>query len=136
MEKNKYCYQLIQEQHNNAHGIIPKSIQKEVHDITESINKGSKENQDNTLVKQLNHEDLVTLMKDLDTQMKQAAKNWEFEKAAQIRDEIIDLRKLTDIEKIVTGVDQLGIGLYLKVFRVLTQKPRMTSNLRSEQNNR
>ncbi len=44
-------------------------------------------------------------MKDLDTQMKQAAKNWEFEKAAQIRDEIIDLRKLTDIEKIVTGVD-------------------------------
>ena len=100
-----YRRRRIQEQHNNAHGIIPKSIQKEVHDITESINKGSKENQDNTLVKQLNHEDLVTLMKDLDTQMKQAAKNWEFEKAAQIRDEIIDLRKLTDIEKIVTGVD-------------------------------
>ena len=32
-------------------------------------------------------------------------KNWEFEKAAQLRDEIIDLRKLTNIEKIVTGVD-------------------------------
>ena len=44
-------------------------------------------------------------MKDLDVQMKHAAKNWEFEKAAQLRDEIIDLRKLTNIEKIVTGVD-------------------------------
>tara|TARA_A100001037_G_scaffold304799_1_gene342822 strand:- start:6901 stop:8904 length:2004 start_codon:yes stop_codon:yes gene_type:complete len=101
-----YRRRKIQEDHNSAHGIVPTSIQKEVHDITESINANDKtRSAGNDLRKELNHEDIVTLMKDLDSQMKQASKNWEFEKAALLRDEIIDLRKLTDIEKIVTGVD-------------------------------
>ena len=101
-----YRRRKIQEDHNSAHGIVPTSIQKEVHDITESINANDKtRSAGDDLRKELNHEDIVTLMKDLDSQMKQASKNWEFEKAALLRDEIIDLRKLTDIEKIVTGVD-------------------------------
>ncbi len=95
----------IQEKHNLEHGIVPRSIQKEVHDITDAINANEQETNGTRLARELNHEDLVTLMKDLDVQMKHAAKNWEFEKAAQLRDEIIDLRKLTNIEKIVTGVD-------------------------------
>ena len=95
----------IQEKHNLDHGIVPRSIQKEVHDITDAINANEQETNGTRLARELNHEDLVTLMKDLDVQMKHAAKNWEFEKAAQLRDEIIDLRKLTSIEKIVTGVD-------------------------------
>ena len=95
----------IQEKHNLEHGIVPRSIQKEVHDITDAINANGQETYGTRLARELNHEDLVTLMKDLDVQMKHAAKNWEFEKAAQLRDEIIDLRKLTNIEKIVTGVD-------------------------------
>ncbi|MQG52950.1 MAG: excinuclease ABC subunit UvrB [SAR202 cluster bacterium] len=95
----------IQEKHNLDHGIVPRSIQKEVHDITDAINANEQETNGTRLARELNHEDLVTLMKDLDVQMKHAAKNWEFEKAAQLRDEIIDLRKLTNIEKIVTGVD-------------------------------
>ena len=95
----------IQEKHNLEHGIVPRSIQKEVHDITDAINANEQETNGTRLARELNHEDLVTLMKDLDVQMKHAAKNWEFEKAAQLRDEIIDLRKLTNIEKIVSGVD-------------------------------
>ena len=95
----------IQEKHNLEHGIVPRSIQKEVHDITDAINANEQETNGTRLARELNHEDLVTLMKDLDVQMKHAAKNWEFEKAAQLRDEIIDMRKLTNIEKIVTGVD-------------------------------
>ena len=95
----------IQEKHNLEHGIVPRSIQKEVHDITDAINANEQETNGTRLARELNHEDLVTLMKDLDVQMKHAAKYWEFEKAAQLRDEIIDLRKLTNIEKIVTGVD-------------------------------
>ena len=38
-------------------------------------------------------EDLNRLIKDLETQMKNAARNLEFEKAAIIRDRIIELRK-------------------------------------------
>jgi excinuclease ABC subunit B len=36
---------------------------------------------------------MVRLIKELESQMKKAAKNLEFEKAAMIRDRIIELRK-------------------------------------------
>ena len=39
-------------------------------------------------------EDLVRLIKDLETQMKSASKQLEFEKAAIVRDQILDLRKI------------------------------------------
>ena len=46
--------------------------------------------------------DLAQLIKDLEKQMKDAAHNLEFEKAALIRDQIVDLRKVIaeDIVKI------------------------------------
>ena len=39
-------------------------------------------------------EDLVRLIKDLEIQMKSASKDLEFEKAAIVRDQILDLRKI------------------------------------------
>ena len=41
-------------------------------------------------------EDIVRLIKDLETQMKAAARNLEFEKAALLRDRIIELRREFD----------------------------------------
>ena len=38
--------------------------------------------------------DLMRLIKDLESQMKTAARNLEFEKAALLRDQIVDLRKV------------------------------------------
>jgi len=43
-------------------------------------------------------EEIARLVRDLETQMKQAAKALEFEKAALIRDRIIELRKEMVIE--------------------------------------
>ena len=39
-------------------------------------------------------DDLLRLIKDLESQMKSAARNLEFEKAALLRDQIVDLRKV------------------------------------------
>ena len=39
-------------------------------------------------------DEIVRIIKDLESQMKVASRNLEFEKAALIRDEIIDLRKI------------------------------------------
>ncbi len=39
-------------------------------------------------------EDVATTVRELEKQMKQAARNLEFEKAAALRDEMVDLRRL------------------------------------------
>ena len=43
--------------------------------------------------------DMYRVVKDLEVQMKEAAKNLQFEKAAQFRDEIYELRRLLVLEE-------------------------------------
>ena len=90
----------IQGAFNTEHGIQPQSIQKEVHDITESI-KGVAENRAryNVARRELSRPDMFKVVKDLEVQMKEAAKNLQFEKAAQFRDEIFELRRLLALEE-------------------------------------
>ncbi len=90
----------LQTEHNQRHGIEPQSIQKEVHDITEGI-KAIAENRAryNTVRKEMNRADMFKVVKDLEVQMKDAAKGLQFEKAAQFRDEIYELRRLLALEE-------------------------------------
>ena len=90
----------IQDAFNKAHGIEPKSIQKEVHDITEGI-KGISESKTRYEVvrKEMTRSDMFKVVKDLEVQMKESAKNLQFEKAAQFRDEIYELRRLLVLEE-------------------------------------
>ncbi len=90
----------IQEDYNKEHGITPQGIRKAVRDITERV-KSSAVAETRAGYKvgvPANREDMLRLLKDLESQMKQAAKNLEFEKAALIRDRIIELRKEMVIE--------------------------------------
>jgi excinuclease ABC subunit B len=43
-------------------------------------------------------EELFKLIKDLESQMKKAAQNLEFEKAALLRDQIVELRRVSELE--------------------------------------
>ena len=90
----------IQDAFNKEHGIEPKSIQKEVHDITEGI-KGISESKTRYEVvrKEMTRSDMFKVVKDLEVQMKEAAKSLQFEKAAQFRDEIYELRRLLVLEE-------------------------------------
>ena len=90
----------IQDAFNKEHGIEPKSIQKEVHDITEGI-KGISESKTRYEVvrKEMTRSDMFKVVKDLEVQMKESAKNLQFEKAAQFRDEIYELRRLLVLEE-------------------------------------
>ena len=49
-------------------------------------------------------EDLIRLIKDLEIQMKSASKDLEFEKAAIVRDQILDLKKIVADESIQTNL--------------------------------
>ena len=86
----------LQDIHNRENGIEPQSIQKAVHDITETI-KGVGENRASYRVmrQEMSREDMFRVIKDLEVQMKDAARNLEFEKAAQVRDEIYELRRIS-----------------------------------------
>ncbi len=87
-----YRRRSIQEQYNIAHGITPQGIRKAIKDITERVTAAIKVKAEEEQ-KPVSRDELARLIKDLETQMKKAAKNLEFEKAALLRDRIIELRK-------------------------------------------
>ena len=90
----------LQDVYNRENSIEPQSIQKAVHDITESI-KGIAESRGSyrTVRQEMSREDMFRVIKDLEVQMKDAARNLEFEKAAQVRDEIFELRRVLAVEE-------------------------------------
>jgi len=81
-----------QEAYNREHGITPQGIKKAIKDITERI-QAIAETQAPYTVMPVSREEIIHLIKELESDMKKAAKNLEFEKAAMIRDRIIELRK-------------------------------------------
>jgi excinuclease ABC subunit B len=82
----------IQEAYNKEHGITPQGIRKAIKDITERV-QAVAETRTPYTVTPISKEEMAQLIKQLESQMKAAAKNLEFEKAAMIRDRIIELRK-------------------------------------------
>lgn len=75
----------LQKQYNDAHGIVPKTISKQVHDIIE-ISQESKE------TSRMSEKDRAAQLHELEKAMKEAAKLLDFEYAAVLRDRIIQLR--------------------------------------------
>ena len=84
----------IQEAYNREHGITPQGIRKTVHDITERVRAIAETKAPYVAQGEIPKDDLARLIKDLESQMKTAARNLEFEKAALLRDQIVDLRKV------------------------------------------
>ncbi len=87
-----YRRRSIQEAYNKKHGITPRSIKKAIRDITERVRAVAETKAPYTPTP-ISREEVVRLIKELETQMRRAAKNLEFEKAALLRDRIIELRK-------------------------------------------
>ncbi|MGN0467241.1 MAG: excinuclease ABC subunit UvrB [Acutalibacteraceae bacterium] len=83
----------IQEKYNKEHGIIPKTIRKEVHDIIEISD--SKDIDDIDIkYKNMSRDERYTMIKKLTAEMREAAKMLEFEHAAFLRDKIEKLKTI------------------------------------------
>ncbi|MBM3230870.1 excinuclease ABC subunit UvrB [Candidatus Peregrinibacteria bacterium] len=82
----------IQDAYNKKHGITPKSIEKAVHDINEEQKKLElrRPKRDHTKIPP---DEKKRLIEELTAQMELAAQNMEFEKAADLRDEIELLKR-------------------------------------------
>src|SRR5574341_159852 len=81
-----------QEQYNEKHGLEPEGISKAIRDINDRVKQVAEEKGEyNT--GEIPREELARLVKDFEKQMKEAAKNLEFEKAALLRDRVVELRR-------------------------------------------
>ena len=78
-----------QDDFNKAHGIVPKTIRKDVRELLEIAEPAQR---DAKPVKQMTKLERLQLIDKLEKQMKEAAKMLEFELAAALRDQIIELR--------------------------------------------
>ena len=92
----------IQEDYNQEHGITPQGIRKAIKDITERVQTVA-EARPAYVSAPVSREDVARLVKDLEGQMKKAAQNLEFERAALLRDRIIELRREFDAVEITTS---------------------------------
>jgi excinuclease ABC subunit B len=82
----------IQEVYNREYGITPQGIKKAIKDITQRVKVVAESRTEYVAIPET-REDIARLVKELEKQMKVAAKNLDFEKAALLRDRIIELRR-------------------------------------------
>jgi excinuclease ABC subunit B len=79
--------------YNLEHGIEPKSIRKEVRDILALVGGEGETKAAGLRGEKLPREVAMAMSNDIERKMREAAANLEFEKAAALRDELIELRK-------------------------------------------
>ncbi|MFC2030866.1 excinuclease ABC subunit UvrB [Chloroflexota bacterium] len=83
----------VQQRHNEENGIEPLSIVKEVRDLTDRVKVAAEARTQYRVTGDLPEAEVTYLIGELEAQMKQAAANLEFEKAALLRDQIFELQK-------------------------------------------
>ena len=87
-----------QVKYNEENGIVPFSISKAIHDLTEDVTSMAVgESKGEYKVKgkgDMPRNELRQIMHEMEKQMKDAAKNLEFERAAALRDELYELKSL------------------------------------------
>jgi excinuclease ABC subunit B len=83
----------IQVAHNEEHDIVPTTIVKEVRDLTDRVRaQAAPQEEPGLALTQLPKDELARLIRELEKQMKAAAQDLEFEKAALLRDQVFELR--------------------------------------------
>jgi len=89
-----YRRRQIQADYNLAHGIEAASIHKAIRDITDHVRLAvAEEPAEYVAGRPMARDETLRMVKELESQMKAAAKNLEFEKAAGLRDQIVGLRR-------------------------------------------
>ncbi len=83
----------IQMEYNMQHGIEPRSIVKAIKDLTDRVRAVAEERAEYVVGGDLPKDELTRLIKELEKQMKAAAAELEFERAALLRDQIFELRQ-------------------------------------------
>jgi excinuclease ABC subunit B len=102
-----YRRRQIQIAHNEEHGIQPRGIVKEIRDLSDRMRAVAEEsvaydtdNDGPGVIAHIPRDELTRMVKDLESQMKTASKNLEFEKAALLRDQVVELRRIIEVDPV------------------------------------
>ena len=88
-----YRRRRIQQAYNEEHGITPEGIRKAIKDINDNFRRVAETRVEYKTSSGIPRDELARLVKELESQMRAAAKNLEFEKAALLRDQLVELRR-------------------------------------------
>ena len=107
----------VQIAHNEEHHIEPRTIVKEIRDLTDRVKQVAEESATYDaggkgrpgIIAQLPKDELARMVKDLESQMKTAARDLDFERAALLRDQIVELRRIIETDPI-TAPAGLSLG--------------------------
>jgi len=105
----------IQLAYNEEHGITPEGIRKTIRDIGDRLRQVSEESPGYEVnAREVPKEELARMIMDLERQMKTAAKDLDFERAALLRDQVVELRR-----------EQIGDGMpeSLRSLSAQTRRP-------------
>jgi excinuclease ABC subunit B len=103
-----YRRRALQVEYNEQHGIQPRGIVKEIKDLTDRVRAAAEEQSEyqtnaaskSGIIAEMPKDELTRLIKDLESQMKTAARDLEFEKAALLRDQIVELRRIIEVDPV------------------------------------
>ena len=79
----------IQETYNSEHGIVPKTIIKEIRDLISNVDENVKDKKSSKKMSKL---ELNRTIESLEQEMREAAKNLDFERAMELRDILFELK--------------------------------------------
>lgn len=76
----------IQEKYNEEHGIIPKTIQKDIREVISNVDTTKDKKQ------KISKKELAKTINDIEEEMREAARNLDFERAMELRDILFELK--------------------------------------------
>jgi excinuclease ABC subunit B len=91
--RETYRRREAQLRYNRDHGITPRGIVKAVRDISPHLRQVAETQAEYKVTGTLDRQEILRVIKELEGEMKRAARELEFEQAALIRDQITELRK-------------------------------------------
>jgi excinuclease ABC subunit B len=104
-----YRRRQIQMEHNEKHGIQPRGIVKQIKDLTDRVRAVAEEHAEYVtdgagtgVITEIPKDELTRMIKNLESQMKTSARDLEFEKAALLRDQIVELRRIIEVDPVRT----------------------------------
>ncbi len=85
--------------YNEAHGITPKAIRKEIQESLRHLKQGAEEVEEQIVQETAEGYDVQRAMREIEAEMLEAAEKLEFERAAMLRDQLMELKVLDNPEK-------------------------------------
>ncbi|SMC05253.1 Excinuclease ABC subunit B [Sulfobacillus thermosulfidooxidans DSM 9293] len=93
----------IQKEYNEIHHITPKGIVKEVRDVIQATKAVDETTDSGKSIKEMTLRERMELARKLRKEMKEASRNWEFERAAMLRDMLMELENERPIKAVSGG---------------------------------